>query len=142
VTFYGNNIGALATRGKLISIPHPGTETITGDNDFDTAAIANRGIFLEEFGVSATYRPGVLNRSITVIVRHEEDDGQVVAGSRHRSPVVNIKAANDSAIGISAEEFEQGQIIDAPPRKGADNRSFRLARIIKQSAAFVTYEVH
>lgn len=142
MTFYGNNIGALATRGKLISIPHPGTETITGDNDFDTAAIANRGVFLEEFGVSATYRPGVLNRSITVIVRHVEDDGQVVTGSRHRSPVVNIKAANDSAIGIAADEFEQGQIIDAPPRKGADNRSFRLARIIKQNAAFVTYEVH
>ena len=142
MTLYANNIGAFATRGRFISIPQPGTETITGDNDFDTASIANRGVFLDEFGVSATYRPGVLNRSITVIVRHIEDAGQAAAGSRHRSPVVNIKAANDSAIGISAEEFEPGQIIDAPPRKGADNRSFRLARIVKQNAAFVVYECH
>jgi len=142
MTLYANNIGAFATRGRFISIPHPGTETISGDNDFDTAAIDNRSVFLEEFGSSATYRPGVLNRSITVIVRHVEDAGQAVSGSRHRSPVVNIKAANDSAIGISADEFEPGQIIDAPPRKGADNRAFRLARIVKQNAAFVVYEVH
>ena len=142
MTLYGNNPGALATRGRLISIPHPGTETTEGDNDFDTAAIGARSALLDAFGVSATYRPGVLNRSITVIVRHVTDAGQVAAGSRKRSPVVHIKAANDSAIGISAEEFEQGQLIDAPPRKGAESRTFRLASIVKQSAAFVTYECH
>ena len=109
---------------------------------FDEILVENASIHLAEFGVAGIYRPGVLNRSIQVIVRYVTDDGQVAPVIRHRSPIVNIKVANSSTIGIAPEEFEQGQKINMPPRKGADARDFQLARIIKQDAGMVTIEVH
>ena len=109
---------------------------------FDEILIDNAPIHLDEFGIAGIYRPGVLDRAITVIVRHVTDDGQVAPVVRHRSPVVNIKVANSSTTGISAEEFEQGQVINISPRKGADARDFNLARIIKQDAGMITIEVH
>ena len=109
---------------------------------FDEILVENAAIHLDEFGVAGTYRPGVLDRSILVIIRYVTDDGQVAPVVRHRSPIVHIKVANNSTTGISAEEFEQGQKINMPPRKGADARDFTLARIIKQDAGLITIEVH
>jgi len=109
---------------------------------FDEILQDNAPIFLDEFGVAGIYRPGVLDREIQAIIRYVTDDGQVPPVVRHRSPVVNVKVANDPVIGISAEEFEQGQVINMPPRKEADARDFQLARIIKQDAGMVTIEVH
>ena len=109
---------------------------------FDEILVENVDYILEVFGVAGIYQPGVLDRSIQVIIRYVTDDGQVAPVTRHRSPIVNIKVANDSVKGISAEEFEQGQVINMPPRKGADARDFSLARIIKQDAGMVTIEVH
>jgi hypothetical protein len=99
-------------------------------------------IVLDIFGVQGIYRPGVLDREIKVIIRYIDDAGQVDPVVRHRSPIINIKVANDSVTGISAEEFEQGHVIKIPPRKGADARDFSLARIIKQDAGMMTIEVH
>jgi len=139
---YGNNITAIATGGKLIYIDEP-TYTAPDDlNDFDTAAVEARDTFLDTFGLDAIYLPGSLNRAITVIVRSIQDDATKQPIQRHRSPKLQIKVANDSAIGISADEFEPCQTISCPPRKGADARTFRLARIAKQTMAFVWYEAY
>jgi len=102
----------------------------------------NAEYILEAFGMTGIYQPGVLDREIQVIVRHITDDGQVAPVVRHRSPIVNIKTANDSTDGISAEEFEPGQVIKVPPRKGATARDFRLARIIGQGAGMIVIEAH
>ena len=109
---------------------------------FDEILQDDADILLDVFGEVGVYRPGVLDREIQAIVRYVIDDGQVAPVVRHRSPVVNIKVANSSTTGISAEEFEQGHVINIPPRKGADARNFQLAKIIKQDAGMVTYEVH
>jgi len=109
---------------------------------FDEILADDADILLDVFGEAGVYRPGVLDREIKVIVRYVTDDDQVAPVVRHRSPVVNIKVANNSTTGISAEEFEQGQVINIPPRKGADARDFQLARILKQDAGMITIEVH
>lgn len=112
---------------------------------FDAALIAARPAFLTTFGVAITFQPGVLDRSITAIVRYANDDGQVEPVVRHKSPIVHIKVANDSTLGIAADEFlaDQSSLkVSLPPRKGATARQFHLARIVEQDAAFVTYEVH
>lgn len=109
---------------------------------FDEILVENAPIHLNEFGVTGTYQPGVIDRSIQVIVRYVTDDGQVAPVIRHRSPIIHIKVANNTVTGITPEEFEQGQKINMPPRKGAAARDFQLARIIKQDAGMVTYEVH
>lgn len=109
---------------------------------FDQILVENAEILLDTFGVAGIYRPGVLDREIQVIIRYVTDDGQVSPVARHRSPVANIRVANDSVTGISAEEFEQAHVIKIPPRKGADPRDFQLARIITQDAGLITIEVH
>lgn len=109
---------------------------------FDEILVANVPYFLEVFGEDGIYRPGDLDRGIQVIIRHVTDDGRVDPVVRRRGPIVNIKVANDPVTGISAEEFEQGQVINIPPRKGADARDFQLARIIKQDAGMNTIEAH
>lgn len=109
---------------------------------FDEILEDNADILLDVFGVAGIYRPGVLDRAIQAIVQYVTDDGQVSPVVRHRSPIVNIKVANSSTTGISAEEFEQGQKINMPPRKGATARDFSLARILKQDAGMITIEVH
>ena len=139
MTNYGNNLTALTTGGKLVYIEEP-TYTAPDDlNDFDTAAVEARDTFLDTFGLDAIYRPGVLSRAITAIVSYPEDDSRVES-IRHRSPKIIIKVANDLAIGIAADEFEPGQTISCPPRKGADARSFQLTRITKQTMVWVWYE--
>ena len=109
---------------------------------FDEILEDDADILLDVFGEAGVYCPGVLDREIQVIVRYITDDGLVAPVVRHRSPVVNIKVANDATTGISAEEFEQGHVIKVPPRKGADPRDFQLARILKQDAGMITIEVH
>jgi len=139
----GDNLIAAITGGVFVLIPIAETVTVTGElKTFDEILVANAPILLNEFGVDGTYRPGVLDRAILVIIRYVTDDGQVAPVIRHRSPIVNIKVANNSITGISAEEFEQGQVINIPPRKGADPRDFQLARILKQNAGMITIEVH
>ena len=142
MTDYGNNLTAIGTKGRLVYIEEPTYEAPDDLNDFDSAVLETRDTFLELYGVDAIYRPGVLSREITVIIKNLEDANQTSPAMRHRSPLIQIKAANDSAIGIAADEFEQGQTISCPPRKGADARTFRLARIAKQTMAFVWYEAY
>lgn len=112
---------------------------------FGDALINARSALLDQFGVDATYQPGVLDRAITAIVRYPDDAGKVGTVMRHRSPIVQVKVANDSTLGIAASEFladQTSKTISIPPRRGADARTFTLARIIMQDDAFVTYEVH
>lgn len=137
---YGNNITAIATDGRLVYIEEPVYEAPDDLNEFDSAFLETRDIFLDQFGIAVVYRPGVLSRKITVIIKNTADDGLAPPGLRHRSPILQIKATNDSAIGIAAAEFEPGQTISVPPRKGADAVTKHLARIIKQTTTFVWYE--
>ena len=110
--------------------------------NWDEILIENAPLLLDVFGAAGVYRPGVLDRAITGIIRHVQDDGTVAPVVRHRGPLINLKVANDSVTGISAEEFVQGHVIKIPPRKGADPRDFQMARIVSQDAGFVVYEVH
>ena len=135
----GDNLIAAITGGVFVLVPIPKT---TQTQTFDEILVGNTPLLLDIFGVAGIYRPGILDREIQVIIRYVTDDGQVAPVVRHRSPIANIKVANDPVYGISAEEFEQSHIISIPPRKGADAREFSLARIIKQDAGMVTFEVH
>lgn len=138
----GNLIAAI-TGGVFVLVPIEETVTVTGElQTFDEIMVENASHILDTFGVEGIYQPGILDREIQAIVRYVTDDGQVAPVVRHRSPIVNIKVANDPVTGISAEEFEQGQVINIPPRKDADPRDFQLARIIKQNAGMITIEVH
>ena len=112
---------------------------------FGDALINARDAQLDHFGVDATYQPGVLDREITAIVRYIDDAGKVGPVARHKSSIVNVKVANDSTEGISADEFladQTSKTISLPPRRGATARTFTLARILYQNDAFVTFEVH
>ena len=141
MSIFGNNILAFVTWGMVIYVDEPTSEQV-GMTEFDENAIACLDSFLQIFGVDGIYQPGILNRSIKVIIRYVTDDAQVQPVQRHRSPKINIKTPNDSSNGIAAGEFELGQKVSIPPRKGADARLFHLARIVKQTASFVIYEVH
>ena len=139
------NFPAIVGLGFGVSIVSPPlAKPVTGElQTFDEILIKNAPLLLNVFGkVVGVYRPGVLDREIQVIIKYVQDDDTVAPVVRHRSPVVNLKVANDSVIGISAEEFEQGHVIKIPPRKGADPRDFQMARIVSQDAGFVVYEVH
>ena len=142
MTIRGADIIAMVTGGVLEYIPHPISVIEGGTQTFDEILVANVPLLLDAFGVDGIYRPGELDREIQVIIRHVQDDATVAPVVRHRSPLINIKVANDSVTGISAEEFEQGQVVSIPPRKGADAREFQMARIVSQDAGFVVYEVH
>ena len=119
-----------------------GTQDIQGLQTFDEIMVQNADVNLETFGVDGIYRPSVLNRAIRGHVIYPTDDDQVAPVSRHRGPTVHIKVKNNATIGITPEEFETGHIINIPPRKGADPRDFQMARIVRQNAGFVVYEVH
>lgn len=142
MTIRGADIIAMVTGGVLEYIPHPISVIEGGTQTFDEILVANVPLLLDAFGVDGIYRPGVLDREIQVIIRHVQDDATVAPVVRHRGPLINLKVANDSVIGISADEFEQGQVVSIPPRKGADAREFQMARIVSQDAGFVVYEVH
>lgn len=142
MTIRGADIIAMVTGGVLEYIPHPISVIEGRIQTFDEILVANVPLLLDDFGVDGIYRPGVLDREIQVIIRRIQDDATVDPVVRHRSPLINIKVANDSVIGISAEEFVQGHVIKIPPRKGADPRDFQMARIVKQDAGFLTIEVH
>jgi len=90
-------------------------------------------------GVSATYDG---TRSITVVQQYTADDTGQPAGSRHQSPTQQLSVDNDATTGISADEFVPGKTVTLTPRSGAAARDFRLTRIVKQNATFVTYEAH
>lgn len=104
--------------------------------------MTDRDIILDEFAVDGIYQPGILNRAIKAIPKYVQDDAQIDPAMRRRGPKLQVKVPNDPSNGIAADEFETGQLVSVPPRKGADARSFNLARIVKQNAAFVVYEVH
>lgn len=110
--------------------------------NWDEILVENAPLLLDIFGEAGVYRPGVLDRPIQGIIRYVQDDATVAPVVRHRSPLINLKVANDSVTGISADEFEQGQVVNIPPRKGAEAREFQMARIVSQDAGFVIYEVH
>jgi hypothetical protein len=118
------------------------SETISGTQTFDEISVVNAPLLLSVFGEAGVYRPGILNRAIQGIIRYVQDDGTVAPVVRHRGPLINLKVANNSVTGISADEFEQGQVVSIPPRKGADAREFQMARIVRQDAGFIVYEVH
>ncbi|MCK4783259.1 MAG: hypothetical protein KAV87_05875 [Desulfobacteraceae bacterium] len=139
----GNNLIAAITGGVFVLVPVAETATLPGEvKTHDEILVENAPLLLNVFGVAGVYRPGVLDREIQVIIKYVTDDGSVEPIVRHRGPVVNVKIANNSVTGVSAEEFEQGHIIKIPPRKGADPRDFQMARIVRQDAGFVVYEVH
>ena len=112
--------------------------------NWDDILIGDAPILLDIFGeaVAGIYRPGVLDRKIKGQISHVQDDATVAPIVRHRSPLINLKVANNSVTGISADEFEQGQVVSIPPRKGADAREFQMARIVRQDAGLIVYEVH
>lgn len=139
----GGNFIAAISGGVFVLVPIAETVTVPeGVKTHDEILVENVPLLLAAFGETCIYRPGVLDREIQGIVRHVTDDDQVAPVVRHRGPVVNVKVANNSVTGISAEEFEQGHVIKIPPRKGADPRDFQMARIVSQDAGFVVYEVH
>jgi len=65
---YGNNLTAIGTKGRLIFIDSPTYEAPDDLNEFDSVMLETRDTFLDTFGITAIYQPGVLNREITVIV--------------------------------------------------------------------------
>jgi len=109
---------------------------------FDDILVQDASLHTDEFGVTAIYQPGVLDRSISVIVTYKEDDGQVQPVQRRRGPIIEIEVQNNATTGIAASEFGTNQKITIPPRQGADARNFQLARIVKQDAGMVTFEAH
>jgi len=109
---------------------------------YDEILVDNADLYLETFGVDGIYRPDVLARAIRGHVMYPIDDAQVSPVGRHRGPIVNIKVKNDTTSGITPEEFEQGHVINIPPRKGADARDFQMARIVRQDAGLLTIEAH
>ena len=136
-----NNVIAAITGGVFLLTPVP--ETVqTQPTSFDEILIENAALDLATFGVSGIYQPTLLAREILVIIRYDSDDGQVIPGSRYRGPVMRIAVANNSTSGIDAGEFVQGQLVSIPPRVGVTAREFKLARIVKQTAGLVTFEVH
>ena len=112
--------------------------------NFDEILVENASIIMGIFAeaVAGVYQPGVLDREIQGQIMFVTDDGTVPPVVRHRGPVINLKVKNNSVTGISAEEFEPGQVVSIPPRKGADAREFQLARIVRQDAGLLTIEVH
>ena len=109
---------------------------------FDEILVDDVDHYLNVFGIEGIYQPGVLDREIKMIVRYTEDDGQAEPVVRHRGPMVYINVADDTVKGISADEFEQGKVINMPPRKLAEARDSRLRTIIKQDAGMITIEAH
>ena len=104
--------------------------------------VAARSVFLATFGTEIVYRPETLARTITAIVQYIKDDGIVDPIPRHKSPMVQIKVANDSTLGIAADEFDSNQTVSVPPRPRASAVPMILARIVKSNGIWVTYECH
>lgn len=81
-------------------------------------------------------------RLIDALVTWEDDTASPVAGSRSRGTALRVTVKNDSGTGIAADEFTQADVIAVPPRPGAAVREFRLTKIVNQSEALITFEVH
>ena len=109
---------------------------------FDEVTIIGRDFLIGQLAIDGVYQPGTLDRAIKAEVKYDNDDSPAEPIMRLRSPRLQVKVPNDSENGIEPSEFETGQTISLPPRKGADARVFTLTRIIKQTAAFVTFEAH
>jgi hypothetical protein len=137
---YGNNITAIGTKGRLIYIDESAGVDIA-ETEFDERQVAVRETFLDFWGIDGIYQPGVLNRAIRYIPKFVEDANLSQGAGRLKSPILTIKVPHTSTLGITAEEFVSGQTVSIAPRKGADARQFQILRILKQSAAWVTYEI-
>ena len=137
---YGNNLLAIGSHGRLIYVDEPegGTETET---EFDGLLLEARDNFIELYAIDGVYQPGILSRAIKAIVKTIKDDDLTQNTLRHKEPRLKMKVPNDSSIGITAEEFVEGQTVSVPPRKGMDARPFRLLRIMEHNAVWVTYEI-
>jgi hypothetical protein len=103
---------------------------------------AARPAFLAAFGADIVYRPETLARPIRAIVQYVKDDGLVDPVIRHKSPKVQIKVANDSILGIAADEFDSNQTVSVPPRPKASAVPMIMARIVKSNGIWVTFECH
>ena len=141
MSIFGNNIIAFITLGSVIFVEEPTAEQV-GETVFEDRAISVVDDFLDEFGIDGIYQPGSLNRPIRAIMKYKEDAATVDPMHRHRSPILTMKVPNCETEGITASESKSSQTVIVPPRKGADARLFHIARIFKQSAAWVTYEIH
>jgi len=139
--YYGNNLVAWLMHGSLIYVDEP-EATDSAETPFEEVTVLGRDFLLEQLAVDGVYQPGILNRAIKAIPKYVNDDDLTEPIIRHRSPRLEIKVPNDQSNGIIPSEFDTGQMISIPPRKGADARSFTLARIVRQTAAFVTFEAH
>jgi hypothetical protein len=96
----------------------------------------------DELGVDAVYKPGDLDRDIVVIVNYGSNPANTHQDTRLKTSAITVRARNDSTSGISAAEFETNQAISMPPKKGADARTMRTGRPLRQNAAFITFEVY
>lgn len=101
---------------------------------------AARAVFLAEFGTAIVYQPGILDRSVMAIIKYIQDDANVPPIARHRSPEIQIRVANDPTVGIAASEFVSIQKVNVPPRPGAPPLVMHLARIVKATGVWVTYD--
>lgn len=138
---YGNNIIAFATLGVLIGVDEPAAVD-SAETPFEDVTLLGRDFLIAQLMVDGIYQPGILNRAIKVEPKYVQDDAIVKPIVRLKTPKLQAKVPNDSANGITPEEFEAGQLISFAPRKGVAARSFSLAKIVKQTAAFVTFEIH
>ena len=136
---YGNNLTAIGTHGRLIFVDETAGVDIE-ETEFDSRQVAVRDTFLDFWGMDGIFQPGSLNRAIKYIPKFVEDANLSPNVLRHKSQILTIKVPNTATLGITAEEFESDQTVSVSPRKGVAARSFRLLRIVKQSAAWVTYE--
>jgi len=109
---------------------------------FDEILEQDASLHTDEFGVTGIYQPGVLDRSIDVIITYKQDDGQVSPVKRRRGPVIEISVQNSATAGIAPSEYSTGQKISVPPRPGATARNFQLARIVNEDAGMLTIEAH
>lgn len=137
---YGNNLTAIGTHGRLIFVDESAGTDIE-ETEFDSRQVAVRDTFLDFWGMDGLYMPGSLNRAIKYIPKFVEDSNLSPGTIRHKSQLLTIKVPNTTTLGITADEFESGgKTVSVTSRKGADARTFNLTRIIKQSAAWVTFE--
>lgn len=113
------------------------------ENDFDSQLSADSQFFLDEWGVTITYKPaGGGSRTIVAIL----DYGQIQAMGgmpNVNSGTVTMTVANSSTIGISSSEIDRGgDKVSIPwPNEKSAVQDRRVAKIISQDAGMMTLEV-
>jgi len=96
----------------------------------------------DELGIDAVYQPDDLDREIVVIINYGMNPDNTLPDTRSKSSAITVRALNSATAGISAAEFETNQAISMPPKKGADARTMRTGKLLRQNAAFITFEVY